>query len=118
MNEDAFMHVSGFKIFSGVTLETQRAVFNFRGKLCTFLIFKKKLAHGKKKLHTKILYYIVYVMTTQCDKIVRYQHQKNAFKVCEIQGTEQFRYAKELLAGEKVCFDRYFFYGRTASTLY
>ena len=57
-------------------------------------------------------------MTTQCDKIVRYQHQKNAFKVWEIQGTEQFRYAKELLAGEKVCFDRYFFYGRTASTLY
>ena len=48
-------------------------------------------------------------MTTQCDKIVRYQHQKNAFKVCESQGTEQFRYAKEFLAGEKVCFDRYFF---------
>ena len=63
----------------------------------------------KKKLHNKILYYIVYVMTTQCDKIVRYEHQKNAFKVCEIQGTEQFRYAKELLAGEKVCFDRWFF---------
>ena len=58
-----------------------------------------------------IKYFIILstVMTTQCDKIVRYEHQKNAFKVCEIQGTEQFRYAKELLAGEKVCFDRWFF---------
>ena len=57
MNEDAFMHVSGFKIFSGVTLETRRAVFKFRGKLCTFLIFKKKLAHGKKNYIIK--YFII-----------------------------------------------------------
>ena len=63
----------------------------------------------EKKNYIIKYFFIVYVMTTQCNKIVRYQHQKNAFKVCEIQGTEQFRYAKELLAGEKVCFDRYFF---------
>ena len=39
MNEIAFMHVSSFKIFSGVSLEKQRVAFNFGGEAWHIFIF-------------------------------------------------------------------------------